>query len=306
MTCVLLRQPVEHGAEVGLAAAQVGEHRAVLERVVAGDDPAVRLAVRPQRPVVLAHRHGVDLRPRGADAQLAAAHLVDDVAHLRQLAAQVVVDVDEVLGDGRLEVRRVARRRGRPGGLVPGQRGGESRAVVGGGGGERRSVGFAGSRHGLAGARPARPPKNLAGARPARPPTGLRPSSTNTRTAGITSAAKRWSSSGSSVPRMNVLVPCSRVRAARRSAITAEGPRRYSWSPKMLSIRRTACGPRPARSAASSMTAFISPRVSAVTRPEAGQPAVGEAAGEPQHPRLEGAEPDPRCRAPAAGRRASP
>ena len=50
----------------------------------------------------------------------------------------------------------------------------------------------------------------------------------------------------------------------------AEGPRRYSWPPKTLSIRRTACGPRPARSAASSMTAFISPMVSGVTPPRLG------------------------------------
>ena len=57
---VLLLEPVDHRAGVGVLRSQVREDRGVLERVVTGDDAAVRLAVRPERPVVLAHRHGVD------------------------------------------------------------------------------------------------------------------------------------------------------------------------------------------------------------------------------------------------------
>ena len=46
-------------------------------------------------------------RPRRTDREVSAHDLVDDVAHLRQLGPQVVVDVDEVLR-GRELVRRVA------------------------------------------------------------------------------------------------------------------------------------------------------------------------------------------------------
>ena len=56
---MLLREPVDHRSEPRVGAAQVREHAAVLDRVVRGDDPAVRLAVGAEGPVVLAHRHGL-------------------------------------------------------------------------------------------------------------------------------------------------------------------------------------------------------------------------------------------------------
>ena len=48
-----------------VAAAQVREDAAVLERVVVRDRAAVGLAERPERPVVLADRHAVDERAHG-------------------------------------------------------------------------------------------------------------------------------------------------------------------------------------------------------------------------------------------------
>ena len=66
---VLLLQAVEHRRRAPAPSGAGAGTRAVLERVVAGDDPAVGLAERAQRPVVLPHRHGVDGRPGGAHAR---------------------------------------------------------------------------------------------------------------------------------------------------------------------------------------------------------------------------------------------
>ena len=113
-----------------------------------------------------------------------------------------------------------------------------------------------------------------------------RSASTRSRTAGATSAAKRRSSSGSSVPRMKVLMPCSRVRAASRSAITAEPPWRYCVAAEDVEHPAHGLRTAPALSAASSMTAFISRQVvggrrspgSAASRRRAGRSAAASAA----------------------------
>jgi hypothetical protein len=104
---VLVFQPVDDWHELGVASLQVREHASVLERVVGTDDPAVLGAVGPERPVVLAHGHLADERPRGAEVNRALGNLLDQIAELGQFAAQAVVDVEEMLG-GRLLLGRVA------------------------------------------------------------------------------------------------------------------------------------------------------------------------------------------------------
>ena len=91
---------------------QVREDTDILEGVVSGDDPAVLLAVGTERPVVLPQRHRVDVRPRSARVEGAGRRLLDEVPQLRQLGAQVVVDLDEGL-PGRALLRGV--RLARPG-----------------------------------------------------------------------------------------------------------------------------------------------------------------------------------------------
>ena len=136
---VLLLEPRHDRRRVGVVPPQVREDRGVLEAVVPGDDPAVGLTVGAEAPVVLPHGHVVDGRPRRAGREVAAHHLVDDVAQLGELAAQVVVHVDEVLRRRELlgVVRRLlvgarSHRIGGSGRLVPGQHPGEPGAVVGG------------------------------------------------------------------------------------------------------------------------------------------------------------------------------
>ena len=135
---VLLLEPVDDRYRVRVARAQVGEDPGVLEPVVTGDQPAVRLAVGAEGPVVLAHRHRVDRRARRAHREVAPHHLLDDVAHLGQLGPQVVVHVLEVLRHrqlgrsvGRLLDRVGAHRVGRSTRLVPRQDAGQPGAVVG-------------------------------------------------------------------------------------------------------------------------------------------------------------------------------
>ncbi len=135
---VLLLEPVDHRHRVGVAGAQVREDPGVLEAVVPGHDAAVRLAVGAERPVVLAHRHRVDRRPRRTHPEVPAHHLLDDVAHLGQLGAQVVVHVLEVLRHGelgrsvgRLLTRVRTHRIRRPAPLVPRQDAGQPGPVVG-------------------------------------------------------------------------------------------------------------------------------------------------------------------------------
>ena len=82
------------GASAGSLGAQVGEHAGVLDGVVGRDHPAVGLAVGAERPVVLPHRHRVDQRPGPAGVEAPGRDLVDQVEELRELGAQVVVDVD--------------------------------------------------------------------------------------------------------------------------------------------------------------------------------------------------------------------
>ena len=112
---------------------------------------------------------------------------------LVELTTQVIMDVDEVLRGGQLgggvgplgsgggPVGRVAR---------PAPVGGQPYAVVG-----------------------RRPDGERGGATITDPPW-RRSAATASRTAGATSEAKRFNSSASSEPRMNVLTPCSRVRAS--------------------------------------------------------------------------------------------
>ena len=64
-----------------------------------GDDAAVARAERPDRPVVLAQRHVVQGRARGAGRERAVAHLREHVAQLAKLASEHVVHVHQVLPD---------------------------------------------------------------------------------------------------------------------------------------------------------------------------------------------------------------
>ena len=66
---------IDHRFERRFGPGQVGEDRDVLERVVLGDRPAVARAEGTQRPVVLPHRHLVELVPGLAGRQVAVAHL---------------------------------------------------------------------------------------------------------------------------------------------------------------------------------------------------------------------------------------
>src|SRR4029453_14383655 len=66
----------------------------------------VGLAVRAESPVVLSHGHRVDVRPSLSDAERPCGHLLDQVADLLELRAQMVVYVDQML-TGRQLVRRV-------------------------------------------------------------------------------------------------------------------------------------------------------------------------------------------------------
>jgi hypothetical protein len=112
---------------------QVRKDADVLQGVVAGDDPAVLLAVGAEGPVVLPQRHPVDRRPRRADRSTAVRDLLDDVAKAGELGAERVVDVDEVLWrcllDGGVGERR-RRREGWAGALVPGRLVAEPGTVV--------------------------------------------------------------------------------------------------------------------------------------------------------------------------------
>ena len=65
-------------------------------------DAAVGLAERAERPVVLADRHAVDERAHGGGVGVAGRDLLDEVAQLVELGAQVVVDVDQVPAGGLL------------------------------------------------------------------------------------------------------------------------------------------------------------------------------------------------------------
>ena len=139
------------------------------------------------------------------------------------------------------------------------------------------------------------------------PRGGHRSASTRSRTAGATSVAKRRSSSGSSRAedeRAGAVLEGEsgepfghhRGRAA-QVLVPAEDvehpPHRLGTAARGLD-------------AASSMVAFIPARSSGVDVAEAREPAVGEPAGEPEHPGLERAEPDLDVVHRAPGRRAGP
>ena len=114
-------------------------------------------------------------------------------------------------------------------------------------------------------------------------PARARAAATASRSAGATSCPKRWIARGSSVARMKVLKPCSVTSGS--SASTSRG----SW---MLSSRRISRGSRPAAERRLVDRAVGGARCPAAAGSQRRQPAVGLAAGEPQHPRLVGAEPD--------------
>ena len=111
-------------------------------------------------------------------------------------------------------------------------------------------------------------------------------------------------------PRMKVLVPCSRARTASCSAQSSGVPRRKSLPvPKPPKSCRSGGPPRgPAGGGRGLVDDGVHARAAgrAVDVAQAGQPAVGEPAGEPQHPRLVGAEPDRDRRAPGRGPASQP
>ena len=76
---------------------QPREHVHVLDGVVRGHHPAVALAVGPERPAVLPHRHRADHRAGAPTSTCPRATCCDEVLHLRELLAQVVVDRDELV-----------------------------------------------------------------------------------------------------------------------------------------------------------------------------------------------------------------
>lgn len=79
-------ESVEHLHELGVCAAKVPKDAPILECVVRRDHPAVRLAVRPERPVVLPHGHRVEGRPR-LHAEVAQKHLIHHGSQLLQLGS---------------------------------------------------------------------------------------------------------------------------------------------------------------------------------------------------------------------------
>ena len=130
-------QSVDDPSQPPAAMAQVRKHRLVFDGVVHGHHPAVGLAVGAEGPVVLPHGHLVDGRAGRAGVQSARRHLVDQVVDLVQFAAQVIVDVDQVLAFGLLarSVGAVGFTGRAPGtvGLVPDLGGAAAGPVVGGG-----------------------------------------------------------------------------------------------------------------------------------------------------------------------------
>src|SRR5690606_17035413 len=103
---VFLPEAVENRNQLWLRPPQVREDGAVFEGVVAGEDPAVGLAVDPEGPVVLADGHPVYV---GADVlrpDLPLLHLRDQVPQPVEFLPQTVVDVDEV-ASGSLLLRGV-------------------------------------------------------------------------------------------------------------------------------------------------------------------------------------------------------
>ena len=82
-------------------------------------------------------------------------------------------------------------------------------------------------------------------------PGAVRSAATSSRTAGATSWAKIWIARGSSLPRMNVVTPCSSVSPANSSTHCSGGPARKPADeranvPFTLSMRRISAGSRPA------------------------------------------------------------
>ena len=260
------------GREARLAPAQVREHAAVLERVVPGDDPAVGRAVDAEGPVVLADRHAVEERADVARVDVAGGELGDELAQPVELAAQVVVDVDEVLARGLLVgpvagvgIGRRARRGGWPRPTGRGRSGARPA-----GSGRRRT-----------GARRRAPPRRAAPPAPARSPERSR--STSSRTAGAVSSAKRRIAASSSTARMNVLMPCSTVSPAISSALdrareVVEAPDLDRVPPR---VHRRRVDGRVHR------TEVLRVRVA-----HARHPAVRLPPGQREHPRLVGAQPD--------------
>ena len=239
------------GASRGSAPPQLREQRLVLEGVVHGDDPAVGLAVRAEGPVVLPHRHLVEVRPRGAGVDRARRDLVDQVADLVEFGAQVVVDLDQLRAVGLLlggvGPGRVTGRAGGP--VASSQTGSALRRVPSSGVGHDAKPADAGDGLAL---------RCVSGSGSASDvPRAARSAATSSRTAGATSAANRRRSSGSSAATMNALIPSVRASSASCSAHCSPGRASSRWLPARtaaeLSSRRISSGDRPACSAASSM-----------------------------------------------------
>ena len=175
------------GASSGSLRSQVGEDAAVLERVVVGDDAAISLAERAERPVVLADRHPVEERAhRGRRRSSPRRDLLDQVAQAGRARRAGVVDVDQMPAGGLL-ARRVAAVRIRRGAGRPRRHSSHARSAL------RRRTGV-GRRRGGERRRHSMHDRAGAGAR-RRDPALPRSVSTCSRTAGATSSAKRRTSS---------------------------------------------------------------------------------------------------------------
>ena len=237
---VLLLEPVDHGSQLRVAASQVGEDAAVLERVVVGDDAAVGLAEGAERPVVLADRHPVDERADRARVGRPARDLLDQVAQAGQLGAKGVVDVDQVPAGGLLVIAvatvRIRRRRRRPLGVVPRSLGAEARH-------RRRASPWPRAAPSPAPRWPAAPvqrgraPPLRARSRPARAPPARPPRR---------SAGRRRRRT---TERMYVLIPVVSVSSLSCSAQSCGEPSRNPAPlpklPLTLNRRRTSAGPAP-------------------------------------------------------------
>ena len=231
------------------------------------------------------------MRPRGADTGVPGRHLLDEVAKLRQLRAQRVVHVDEVLA-GRLLLRGVGavglrRRPGRSGRLVPGALDAEPGAVVRRGDDVEVRRGRAGPhldpwrrRRGLVGPRRAHP---LGGHELADAGRHLRGEPADV--VGVVAREHVRAHALGEGELGQLLDPHGR-RALEGSPPVAAEVAVHVVEP--ANVSGVAAG---VRRGGVDRGVHRGQRVEADVA-EAGQPAVRMGAGEPQHARLDGAEPD--------------